>query len=169
MDGIILSMSGQALSFLASGLAGAVIGMVYDVFRILRKTAKHPGLLTQFEDVLFWISGTLLMFYYLLRVNGGELRAFHLIGAALGVALYFATVSRFVMLVSVTAINFIKSVIHQVIEIILTPFKRLINLCAPPVKAAWLRTRRFVHAIKIMIKRKTREGRKNWRIIRRKI
>jgi spore cortex biosynthesis protein YabQ len=99
----------------------------------LRKTAPHARFIVQLEDLLFWLGVTLLMFYFLLVINDGEMRWYTIAGAVLGAVLYFAALSRFVMLVSVTVIEFIKGVIITAIKIILWPFLQIYKLLKKPV------------------------------------
>jgi spore cortex biosynthesis protein YabQ len=137
---MILSMSDQARMFLAAAGIGAVIGFIYDVFRILRKTAPHARFIVQLEDLLFWVGVTLLMFYFLLVITDGEMRWYTIAGAVLGAVLYLAALSRFVLLVSVAVIEFIKRVVKTVIAIILWPFVKIYKLLKRPV----LRLLRFL-------------------------
>jgi len=88
-------MSGQAISFLATVLAGAVLGIFYDFFRVLRKTLRHKTMATAVEDTIFWLAATLMIFVFLLYANSGEIRGFTFLGVILGATLYFLTVSRF--------------------------------------------------------------------------
>lgn len=119
--------------FTAVGV-GAVIGFIYDLFRILRKTAPHAGIAVQFEDMIFWLGVTLFMFYFLLMKSNGEMRWFSLLGAALGAVLYFAALSRWVMKVSVAVIEAVKKIIAAAVNIILFPIKKLVRLLKKPLK-----------------------------------
>lgn len=125
---MILSMSGQAWLFLGTVVAGFVIGFVYDIFRIARKTAKHKSWLVQFEDVLYWSVASVMMFLFMLHQNNGEVRLFAIAGAAIGMVLYFNSLSPLIIKVSVAVIDFFKKVILTIVRIILVPVKILISL-----------------------------------------
>ena len=140
---MILSMSGQAWLFLSTVAAGAVIGFVYDIFRILRKTVPHRHWLVQAEDVLYWLAVTLLMFYFMLHSNYGEIRFFAIAGAAIGALLYFCSLSPPIMKASVSTIEFLK-------KLILTPIRFAIKKIAPPAKRLARSTNR---SIKVMLKK----------------
>jgi len=141
---MILSMSGQAWLFLGTVAAGFVIGFVYDIFRIARKTANHKTWLVQLEDVLYWTIASVIMFYFMLRQNYGEVRFFAIVGAAIGMLLYFNSLSSVIIKVSVTVINFVKNVIFAIIRIILVPIRILIQLFKILAKPClWLA--RFFH------------------------
>ncbi len=125
---MILSMSGQAVLFMSTVAVGYALGFVYDVFRIIRKTFAHPDFLTQIEDVLFWIFVTGVMCLFMLNKNYGEIRFFSIAGAALGMILYFYTLSIVVISVSVFAVNLIKKIVMTLINLILFPLKLAYNI-----------------------------------------
>lgn len=133
---MILSMSEQTWLFLTTVAAGFVIGFVYDIFRILRKTVPHNDFIVQIEDILYCVAVSLLMFYFMLHRNYGEIRFFSIAGAALGMILYFCTLSPLVMKVSVTVIQFLKKVVLTALGILFWPIKAIIKLLAVPLK--WL-------------------------------
>ena len=125
---MILSMSGQAWLFLSTVVAGFAIGLFYDLFRITRKTVRHKAWLVQIEDVLYWSVASVLMFYFLLQRNHGEIRFFIIIGAAVGMISYFYTLSPLIVKVSVAVISFFKRVLFTVARILLVPIRMLIKL-----------------------------------------
>jgi len=90
----ILSMSGQASVFAAACAAGAAIGLIYDVFRLVRRIIPHSAAVIHIEDTVFWVSVSLLMFYVTLQTSYGKVRFFNILGAALGALLYFMTAGR---------------------------------------------------------------------------
>jgi len=120
---MILSMSGQAWLFLTTVAAGFIIGLVYDIFRILRKAFRHRQWAVQLEDILFWVAGALLMFYFMLQSNYGEIRFFTIMGAALGMVIYFCSLSLVVMRVASAVID----IIRRVLRFLFAPF-------APPLR-----------------------------------
>ena len=91
---MIISMSGQAAAFVASAAIGVVLGVIFDLFRVLRRLFRHKGVATAVQDAFFWIIGTLLTFTLFLRLNDGEMRGYLFLGLLLGAVIYFLTVSR---------------------------------------------------------------------------
>jgi spore cortex biosynthesis protein YabQ len=91
----MISISGQAATFLLFVAMGFALGIFYDIFRILRKIVRHNAVFISIEDLIFWTVSAGLLFILLLRVNFGELRFFVLLAAGLGLALYFGTLSHF--------------------------------------------------------------------------
>jgi spore cortex biosynthesis protein YabQ len=162
-------MSRQAVLFLSTVGAGAAIGFFYDIFRIFRKTASHKNIAVQLEDLFFWLAATVLVFYFMLNQNYGEIRFFVIIGVVCGLALYVATISRWVVAAAVAIINFLKKVIAAALRIIFLPISLLIKFLTPPVKKLLLKIRKHLHAAKVYGKIKIRRTAKHWHIIRRKV
>ena len=166
---MILSMSGQAWLFLSTVLVGGAVGLLYDITRIFRKTARHSGLAVQLEDLLFWMAATGLTFYYMLHRNYGEIRVFTLIGIAIGLVLYFVTVSRWVLIVSVAIVNYLKRVVTAAVRIILVPVRFAAAWLAPPVKKALGSARKRTRRVKRYGKNKLRKTVRDWVILRKKV
>lgn len=70
----------QALLFITCIEIGVIIGMFFDIIRILRKLIKHPDFLVQIEDALYWVICALIGFYMLYVNNYGAIRPFVFIG-----------------------------------------------------------------------------------------
>jgi len=121
---MILSMQGQAFVFLVAVVTGFVCGFVFDLFRIIRKAVKHGTVITQIEDVIFWVIASLVMFYTMFTANSGEVRAFSVLGAFLGMVLYFYTISRVIIKVSSKIIEMIKRVLHKCSKSIIMMFQK---------------------------------------------
>jgi len=127
-------MADQARFFLWTMILGAASGAVFDVFRIFRRIIKHPDFLTQIEDLLYWLFISVLIFYFILYHNSGEVRIYAIIGVFAGMCLYFATLSRLVMKVSVFLIDLVKKIILTTVNILLLPIKLIIRLLSYPAR-----------------------------------
>ena len=170
---MILSMSGQAWLFLSTIIVGMSIGLFYDIFRVTRKVARHSAFAVHFQDAVFWVVATGGMFYFMLNYNFGEIRPFALIGVTCGVALYFATISRVVLKISVTVINFVKRVVIAAMRIITFPIRFLLKLVAPPIKKLvknfLVKRRKNVRTIARYSKIQMKKHARNWFILRKKV
>jgi len=166
---MILSMTEQAWLFLSMVLVGVAIGLFYDVFRVFRKTARHTGLAVTLEDLLFWVVATGLTYYYMLHRNYGEIRLFSLLGVAIGILLYFATVSRWVVVVFVAVINYLKRVIITAVRIILVPVRLLAAWLAVPLGKVSGATLKRARRVRRYGKGKLRAVARDWGIVRRKV
>ena len=106
----------QAYLFLVFSLTGIAIGVLFDFFRILRRTIKTSNIITYIEDVLFWILTGLLILYNIWFFNNGEIRIYIFIGLIFGFIMYLLTISKYLVKLCVTVLSFIKKIVY-------TPFK----------------------------------------------
>ena len=166
---MILSMSGQAWLFLTMVCVGAAVGLFYDAFRVLRATAPHKHWVVQLEDAFFWLAATVLVFYYMLHRNYGEIRVFVLIGIIAGAALYFCTLSRWVLLVAVAVVEYLKRVIAAALRILFLPLGLLLAWLTPPIKKATRHTRKRLHSLGRYGKIRAKKATRNWTVLRKKI
>lgn len=166
---MILSMSGQAWLFFGTVAAGFAIGLVYDFFRILRRVLSHRQWLVQLEDAIYWLVVSFLMFYFMLQQNYGEIRFFSIVGAALGLVIYFCSISLVFMRVAVAVIEFLQRVFATVFRIVLAPLRFLVRILLPPVKWLIRGGRKKVRHVKRGGAAKIRGIRRNFNVILKKV
>lgn len=82
--------------FLCGGM-GFLLGLYYDVFRLLRLLLPAPAPVVFLQDVLFFITGAGAVFLFALAVTDGALRAYLFAGLAAGFGAYRCTVGRLVI------------------------------------------------------------------------
>lgn len=85
-----VSLPAQVSSLLYSLLLGIAAALLYDLLRAVRMRRKRLRLLSEALDVLYCVSLAALCFFFALRIGGGELRIYMLLGALLGAVFYFA-------------------------------------------------------------------------------
>ena len=120
-------VANQAYLFLIFILNGILIGILFDIFRILRRSFKTPNFVTYIEDTLFWIISTLSVIYSLFVFNNGEIRGYIFIGIIFGIAIYMLFFSKIIMKISVKIILFCKKVFKFIIRILSYPVKIILN------------------------------------------
>lgn len=135
---------------------GFFAGFVYDLFRILRRSIKHPDLLTQLEDLIFWLFVSVLLFYFILNKNSGEVRFYIILGTFLGMGVYFLTLSRPVLAVSMAVIHFFQKVLIALYKMISLPIKILIRIGLIPVRAAGMRIKKIQKPAKKLLQKPAR-------------
>jgi len=84
----------QAWILLLTVLAGMVLGLFFDVFRVGRQIFRPSRYVLFFLDLLFWLLAALFVFLVLLAGNRGEVRAFIFAGLSAGWLLYALLFSR---------------------------------------------------------------------------
>jgi|GEM_PF-1341518 len=122
----MMSLAGQTYAFLMTILAGAVAGLLFDLYRVLRSAFQPKQFLTALTDLLYWIVVTPIVFAMLLAGNWGELRFYVLIGLGLGLLLYFQTLSSVVIWAFAGALrgmgHFLGAVLFGLVRVICYPF-----------------------------------------------
>lgn len=87
----------QVSIFLITLYGGMATGIIYDIYRAIRKAAKHGRLATALMDTLFILTLGVVITFMLYIANEGELRLYTFIGFALGFALYMTGLSPFLL------------------------------------------------------------------------
>lgn len=111
----------QAYLFLVFALTGVTIGILFDFFRILRRTIKTSNIITYVEDVLFWILTGLLILYNIWYFNNGEIRIYMFLGIILGVLIYMSILSNIL-------IKIFSKILQIIIKVVELPFKTIISI-----------------------------------------
>ena len=109
----------QATLFLIFTLNGLLIGAIFDVFRIIRKTFKTKDIVTYIEDILFWILTGFSIIYFVFNFSEGEIRGYMFMAIIFGIGIYILTCSRVITIIS----TYILNKIIRIFEILLVPIK----------------------------------------------
>lgn len=115
-------ITNQAYIFFIFVANGIIIGLLFDIFRIIRKTIPTNDFMTYLEDILFWILTGIILLYSIFIFNNGEIRFFMFLATILGTIIYMFFISRYVIKINVAIINFIKNIIKKILKILFTPF-----------------------------------------------
>lgn len=110
---------GQLFCLIAFTATGIVIGVLFDIFRILRRSFKTADWLTTLQDILFWILAGFVILFSIFKFNNGEIRSYIFVGIALGVLIYMLTLSKYIVRCSVIIIKFIKKIISYPVNLII--------------------------------------------------
>ena len=111
----------QAYLFLVFTLTGVIVGILFDAFRILRRTFKTTNIITYIEDILFWILTGLLILYNIWYFNNGEIRIYMFLGIIIGVLIYMSALSNVI-------IKIFTKLLSVIIKILELPFKSIIAI-----------------------------------------
>ena len=118
----------QAYLFGIFVINGIVIGLLFDFFRILRKSFKTNDFITYIEDILFWILAGIILLYPIFIFNDGEIRLFMFLAVLLGIIIYILSISSYIIKINVKIINCIKFIIIKIWNIISIPFTYIIKI-----------------------------------------
>lgn len=118
----------QLYSFLVYLISGVIIGIFFDIFRILRKSFHTPDIITYMEDILFWLFTGVFLLIVLFKFGNGQLRIYNIIGILIGAFIYMMSISKLFIKINVIIIAFIKNIIYKLIKIILYPMKLILKM-----------------------------------------
>lgn len=136
-----LYVSRQLLQLVCSAAVGIGIGLVYDVFRILRRCLKADALF----DALFWLCCLAALFTLGMDMGEGALHIFMLAFAVLGFASYMLLLSTPVMTVLYK--------IAHIVSLALSPLKKIIKIFSEVVKKLFSNIRAWYTMVKNSRKR----------------
>ena len=100
-----ITMSGQTMLFIQFLLCGGTLGILFDLFRIIRKIIKHGVIITAFEDFIYCILSILIFILSAIKFNYGTVRWFMLFACVLGAIIYFKTISKLLLKISYIIID----------------------------------------------------------------
>ncbi len=106
------SLSYECQIFLYSIILGIGLGIVFDIFRVIRAVIPHNNFFVAFEDILFMLIWTFSLVIFSVELSGGNIRFFCFMGTFLGFVIYFFSVGKIV----ITFIRNISSFIRQIIN-----------------------------------------------------
>ncbi len=109
--------------FGTSVLWGALLLIIYDALRILRRIIIHSSLIVAIEDLIYWVISGLLIFHMMYQQNNGIIRGFAILAILLGMIFYHYTISEI-------AVGTVSGLLNQIINLI----GRLIALIFKPVR-----------------------------------
>lgn len=93
---------------------GIAIAIVFDIFRVLRRTFKTADIITYIEDIVFWAITAVILLYAIFIFNNGQIRFYLFIAIILGSLTYFLTLSKYFVKINV-----------KILAILLAPFRKI--------------------------------------------
>ena len=155
----------KANLFLIFAINGVIIGLLFDIFRILRKSFKTSDIITIIEDILFWILTGFIILYSIFVFNNGQIRFFMFIGIFLGVMLYMLLLSKYIIKVSVTIISIVKKVLEFIFKILIFPIQSIYkitkNLLRKPILFCFINLKKTIRQITTKIFKNKKKKEKN--------
>ncbi len=116
---------------------GALIGILFDIFRIIRRSFKTADFITYIEDICFWLLAGLILLFSIFTFNNGELRLYVFLGILFGTLIYLLTLSKYFILIFVKIITFIKKILWYPISKIIQISTKIFS----PIKASFVKIR----------------------------
>lgn len=105
-----MSLHIQFVTFGMMFAGGAMLGSIFDVYRVVSLRMSFPRWLTAVFDVCYWILAAVLLFRLLYEANGGQLRFFVFLAILLGGLIYFRWFSRITLRIVDLCIKVLQSI-----------------------------------------------------------
>ena len=100
----------SVISLIEALLTGVIMGIYYDIFRFIRRIFKFNSLAVAAQDVIFWATSAVAVFFICIRLNGGFVRIYFVIFAILGWFIYFKTAGKIIFIVFDFVLNIFSSI-----------------------------------------------------------
>ena len=143
----------QAYLFGIYSICGIIIGIFFDLFRILRRSFKTPDIVTYIEDIIFVF-------------NNGELRLYIFFAIILGIAIYLLTISKFFIKINVKILITLKNFIKKILLILVYPLRLFKNIICKtilkPFRILTININNVLKAKKMKKNKKTTEDKKDF-------
>ncbi|MBS5939568.1 spore cortex biosynthesis protein YabQ [Clostridium sartagoforme] len=107
---------------LYSILSGILIGVLYDLYNIVRG-AKVPKIIIMVEDILFWIFTSLAVFTFLLYMNYAFLNPYVYVFMIVTLVIYLKFISPMVLKIELYLISVFGKAIRIVFKTVIYPVK----------------------------------------------
>jgi len=146
----------QLIDFIYFIITGMILSIVFDIFRILRRSFKTSDIITNIEDVLFGLITGIIILSSLFLFNNGELRLYLFIGIAVGIIIYLLLISKYFIKLNVTIINFIKQIIILATKPFIILFKFIKRLFFKPISFVCINIKLLINKIFIKFKKTTK-------------
>ena len=138
-------MENQTYIFLIFILNGFLIGLLFDIFRIHRKSFKTSNFITTLQDILFWILAGIITLYSILKFNNGEIRGYLFVGISIGVIIYLFLFSKIFITINVLIIKVIKKIFYYILILPTKKiFKFLKKLLLKPILFVFINFRKIL-------------------------
>lgn len=118
-----LSLAQQTKGFLLALGMGFILGVLYDILRIIRISISRGKVGVIICDVVFCALACFCTFLFCLTVNEGEIRLYLVLGEVAGFFTYYFSLGAIIFACSEKIIDFIKKLFRSVFGVILFPFK----------------------------------------------
>ena len=116
-------VSSQTTIFIIFIFNGIIIGIIFDLFRILRKSFKTSFFITSIQDIIFWLITGIIILYSIFFFNNGIIRGYIFLGIFFGLIFYMLLLSKIFININVIIINFFKKILIKIFNIIYFPLK----------------------------------------------
>lgn len=145
---MIVSSYNQMLLLLAAVYGGFLLGLIFDIYRFIRKALNFGRIVTYIGDFLFCIISSITILIIVYKSSSGLLRVYQLVGFFLGMLMYLNLLSRYIMRLLYILVTCMKRFFYTVLKIVRGPFVILSRILWVPYNR--LKNKTFVLFSKIL-------------------
>lgn len=109
---------------------GSLLGVVYDLFRLVRLAVAERKRGVFLQDLLFFAVAAFLTVLFLLVVNCGSLRLFILFAMAAGFFVYYVTLSRLILRIGMLLFPLLRRLVSLGARAVSAPLRLLLRFFA---------------------------------------
>ena len=150
----------QLINFIYFIITGMILSIVFDIFRVLRKSFKTSDIITNIQDILFGIITGMILLSSIFLFNNGELRLYLFLGIAFGIIIYMLSISKYFIKINVAIINFIKKIIILLTKPFKILFKFIKRLFFKPISFIIINIKLLIKKILTKFKKTTKINKK---------
>lgn len=103
-------------TFCKAIMLGVVWGVIYDLLRIFRRIKTCKTLRVGIEDTIYWCIMSIILIVFLYRNNGGTIRAYVIVGIAMGMFLYEISIGKFIVKYLSIFLRWLNNIFHKIIR-----------------------------------------------------
>ena len=144
-----LTLAKQTQNFFVAFGFGFLLGILYDVFFIIRSAVSGRRVVTFICDSLFVAAASVLSFTLLLVITDGQIRFYVLLGEALGFTVYYLSLGAFTVRVSEKIIAFFKKLCRFLMRI----FIRIFKVVSYPFRCVFSILGKFFKKIRVFLRK----------------
>lgn len=123
---LLISVSGQLGDVLKALLLGCCVGLYYDFWRLLRMMRDFSRLSVFLQDMIFWLTSAVFVFFAVIKINAGFVRLYFITLIFVAWLLYYFTVGNVIMFTGKIAVRSIKKLFYGLNKCIVHPLYRSI-------------------------------------------
>lgn len=120
---MIISLSAQINLLVYSFIAGMIIGILFDLYRLMRGLSNPKKAITIIEDILFGIFTAIIIFIFLLYTNYAYTGFYVYMWIAFGIYIYFKFISRLFLKILYNSLRVIIKSIRIFLRVLFYPCK----------------------------------------------
>lgn len=120
---MLFTMEQQIILFVFSLLSGVLIGILFDIYRIIRGFEDVGAIITIIQDVLFWIATGFIVFVFMMYTSYAYMSFNVFVYVSIGLFVYIKLISKIFI-----------NVLHNVLLAIGKVLRVIFNTLSYPVR-----------------------------------